>query len=591
MRAGHEEVDTAVTFLPTRIEQGEPSFDIILVSGDAYIDHPAFGTAIIGRWLQAHGYRVGIIAQPDWHNPASFTRLGQPRLFFGVSAGNIDSIVAHYTPTGKPRSDDAYTPGGSSGARPDRATIVYSQMLRAAYPGTPIILGGIEASLRRLPHYDFMQQKVRNSVLFDSRADAIVYGMGERAILEVAQRLREGLPLDDIPGLVCAVSTPHEEQPVLLPTPEECRADLRALHLVLEQHHRSRTLYMPFAGRWLRHNPPAAPLGTDEMDAVYALPFQRAPHPDYAGQPIPAFQQIRDSITSHRGCFGGCRFCALGYHQGKAIQSRSEASILAEVAQLAAGTGFRGTISDIGGPTANMYGMRCRQGIAATCPRASCLQPDICPHLDTSHRAVRHLLRQAAAHPAVRHLFVASGIRFDLALREPGYIDDIATNYTGGHLKLAPEHTVPRVLAAMGKPGSERYEQFCQRFEQASQRAGKQQYVLPYIMIGHPGETLHETVELALWLRQRGIRVRQVQQFTPTPMSLSTCMYATGRDFATGKPLHVPRGRELTLMKALVQWFLPQNHARVREALKLAGRPELTGRLLGKGTPPRKSGR
>ncbi len=576
-----------MTFLPTKLSGNTP-FDVILVTGDAYIDHPAFGAAIVGRWLESHGLRVGVIAQPDWRSDADFTHLGKPRLFFGVTAGNIDSVVANYTPTGKPRTDDAYSPGNRAGARPDRATIVYAQSLRRLFPRTPIVLGGIEASLRRLPHYDFQQQKVRNSVLFDSRADAIVYGMGERAVLEIAERLQHSEPLNDIPGTVCSVVQPNEPEPVVLPGPDDARDDLRALHLVFERHHLTRTLYMPFAGRWLRHNPPAAPLETHELDAVYALPFARAPHPDYAGQDIPAFTRIRDSITSHRGCFGGCRFCALGYHQGKHIRSRSEASILAEVNRLATAPAFRGTISDIGGPTANMYGMRCKRDIATTCPRPSCLQPDICPHLDASHKSLRHLLRQAAGHPAVQHLFVASGIRFDLALREPAYIDDIATRFTGGHLKLAPEHIAPRVLSAMGKPGAGLYEQFCARFKQASEKAGKQQYVLPYIMIGHPGETLTDTIELALWLHGHGIRVRQVQQFTPTPMSLSTCMYVTGRDFDTGAPLHVPRGRELSLMKALVQWFLPENRTKVRQALQQAGREDLIPRLLQQPNPSRK---
>jgi len=564
----------------TRLEAealGWPELDVVLISGDAFVDHPSFGTAVIGRWLQSHGYRVGVIDQPAGDD--DFLRLGAPRLFFGVSAGNIDSIVAHYTPTGKPRTDDAYTPGGMAGARPDRATIAYGQTLRRLFPTAPIVLGGIEASLRRLPHYDFQQQKIRNSVLFDSRADVIVYGMGERAIVDIARRLERGENLDDIPGTVCAVSEPAEPTPVLLPDYDAIRADLRALHLAFEAHFRTRALYMPFAGRYLRHNPPAAPLSSQEMDAVYALPFTRRPHPRYDGQAIPAYTQIKDSITAHRGCFGGCRFCALAYHQGKTIQSRSEGSVLAEVTELTTQPDFRGTVSDIGGPTANMYGMRCKRDASEACTRRSCLWPDVCPHLDTSHAAVRRLLRLASEHPAVRHVFVASGIRFDLALRDPAYIDDIARGHTGGHLKLAPEHLAPRVLAAMGKPSAELYEKFCQKFEEASVKAGKRQYVLPYLMLGHPGETLADTVELALWLRARNIRVRQVQQFTPTPMTLSTCMYVTGRDFDSGAPIHVPQGRELRLMKALVQWFLPENAALVREALQQAGRMDVAKRL------------
>lgn len=576
-------------FLPmTRAEcaaLGWDELDVIIVTGDAYVDHPAFGAALIGRALVAAGFRAGIIAQPDWRCVEAFTVLGRPRLFFGVTAGNMDSMVNHYTAQRKIRSDDAYTPGGRAGKRPDRACIIYAQMVRRAFKGVLIVLGGIEASLRRLPHYDFWSDSVRNSVLLDAKADVLAYGMAENAVTELARGLAAGRTLEDLAaleGIVTTTRTADAAEAVMLPAFEKLRAPdaFFAYEHVVDEHRARHVLYMPHAGRYLRHNPPAAPLSTEEMDALYALPFERRPHPSYR-EAIPAFEQIKDSITAHRGCFGGCSFCALTAHQGKTIQSRSASSIVTEAQRMAEGPRFSGVISDVGGPTANMYGMRCGLGISTRCERVSCLFPEKCPHLVCDHRPYMRMLEAVRRVRGIKKVFVASGVRYDLALQDDEFIRELAKQYTGGHVKVAPEHTQAGVLRAMRKPPARVYEEFARKFVLYSKRAGKRHQIIPYVLVGHPGTTLDDAIELARYLKQRNIRLEQVQEFTPTPMTTSTCMYYTGRDYDTGKPIHVPKGREIRLQKALVQWYKPENKKYIVEALRTAGRMELLGELVG----------
>jgi len=560
---------------------GWSPLDVIIVTGDAYIDHPAFGAALIGRALVALGLRVGIIAQPDWRQNADFQQLGAPRLFFGVTAGNLDSIVAHYTPQRKIRTEDAYSPDGVAGRRPDRACLVYAQCLQRAFPQRiPIVLGGIEASMRRIPHYDYYADTIRNSILFDAKADLLVYGMGEHAVTEIARQLAGGTPiaqLTRIAGTVTAVRTLDDTPHVLLPPLDEARTPDGFFRMtqLFQNHFNATPLYQAFAGRYLKHNPPAPALDTPVLDALYDLPFARAPHPQYRGTRIPAFEQIRDSITAHRGCFGGCAFCALGFHQGKTIQSRSAASVVREITRVAQQHGFRGMITDVGGPTANMYGMRCRRGISATCRRSSCVFPRICPQLDASHTAVRALLRQCRTVPGVKQVAVASGVRFDLATRDPEYVRELAMYYTGGRLKVAPEHVCEQTLQLMHKPPILAFEQFTAMFH--AQRADAQ--IVPYLIVGHPGTTLCDAVELALYLKRHDLQVEQLQEFTPTPMTLSTCMYVTGRAFPAGTPIHVPKGREIRLQKALAQWFMPENYKYVIEALRAVNMPQAANEL------------
>lgn len=567
-----------------RAALGWDELDVIIITGDAYVDHPAFGAALIGRALVAAGFRVGIIAQPDWRSAEAFAVLGRPRLFFGVTAGNMDSMVNHYTAQRKIRSDDAYTPGGRAGRRPDRACIIYSQMVRRSFKGVPVVLGGIEASLRRLPHYDFWSDTVRNSILLDAKADMLVYGMAEKVVVEIARGMAAGRTLEELEelrGIVTTTRKADAAHAVMLPAYDTVRTPEAFFdydHVVKEKSARE-VMYMPHAGRYVRHNPPAPPLSTEELDAVYALPYARRPHPSYRER-IPAFEQIKDSITAHRGCFGGCSFCALTAHQGKTIQSRSEASIVAEARRIAEGPGFSGVISDIGGPTANMYGMRCGRGISTQCPRVSCLFPERCPHLVCDHRPYMRVLEAVRKVRGVKKVFIASGIRHDLALLDNEYMRALAEQYTGGHLKIAPEHTQAAPLRAMRKPAVNVYEAFVEKFMALSERAGKRQQIIPYLLAGHPGTTLDDAIELARYLKRRNIRLEQVQEFTPTPMTASTCMYFTGRDYDTGKPVHVPKGREMRLHKALVQWYKPENKKYIVEALRKAGRTGLASELL-----------
>ena len=525
--------------------------DIILISGDAYIDHPSFAAAIIGRTLEAAGFRVGIIPQPDWRNDSSFTVLGKPRLFFGITAGNMDSMVNHYTAQRKLRNDDAYSPDGISGKRPDRAIIIYTNIIKRLFKGVPIVIGGIESSLRRIAHYDFWQDKVRNSILADSKADILIYGMGERPVTELAILLQKGIPVSSIqnlPSTVVFSSTFPAKEDIILPEAEKCSAKETFYQMTrqFEDNYRTKTIFQKTAGRWLKHNPPAKPLTTKEMDSIYALSFKYQPHPVYAGHKIPAYEQIKDSITSHRGCYGGCNFCAIACHQGRNIQSRSETSLLKEAQK------HTGTITDVGGPTANMYASFCRLDFPETCKRSSCLVPDICPNLQINHSVQLKILAKIGNLPRIKHLFIASGIRYDMAVNDDNYIEALATKYTGGRLKLAPEHSVSSVLRLMNKPQIEVFEKFCKKFYFYTNKAGLKSKIIPYLIIGHPGTTMEDAFELRNWLRKNKLKVEQVQEFTPTPMTISTCMYYTALDYETGKPIHIPKPSEIRRQKELI---------------------------------------
>lgn len=579
--------------LPTTLDEarsrGWHELDIVLVTGDAYIDHPAFGVPLLGRWLEAHSFRVGIIAQPDWRSKEPFMALGRPRLFFGVTAGAMDSMVAHYTPRKKLRHDDAYTPGGKHGSRPNRATIIYTSRLKEAYRDVPVVLGGIEASLRRLAHYDYWDDKVRRSILLDAKADLLLYGMGEYPLLELAQRLKAGETLDqirtDLRSAAYAAKTAPEGA-LLLPSCEQVAtsaADYLQAFRTMEQELNpgcARTLAQPHADRILVCNPPAQPLSTKQLDAVYALPFSREPHPSYKEQ-IPAYEQIKLSLTSHRGCYGGCSFCAITAHQGKFIQSRSSASIVKELQALSMKSWFRGTVSDIGGPTANMYGTGCgAPDGGSSCRRHSCLQPSPCPNLRADDRAAVALLRKAAGLPGVRTVTVTSGVRHDLLQQQPVYFQELVARHIGGLLKVAPEHLVDQVTSLMRKPGREVFACFLERFRDENLKVGKQQGVIPYLISGHPGCRIDEMVQLVQQLNRLKLKVEQAQEFTPTPGTAATCMYYTGLDPDSGKPVYVARtDREKILQKSILLWHLPEERQRATKLLRELGRNDLLGVL------------
>lgn len=532
---------------------GWDAVDVLLVSGDAYVDHPSFGAALLGRWLGAQGFRVGIIAQPRWDSPADVAQLGRPRLFAGVTAGALDSMLAHYTAFRKKRHDDAYTPGGQHGARPNRACIVYTGLVRQAFPGLPVVLGGIEASLRRITHYDFWADRLRRPILFDSKADLLIYGMGERAAAAVAARLRgysgnleilRGIPGTAFIARPGAYSPPEDAPMENLPAHEAIEQDahlLMSATLALERqaHHGGMWATQRCGDRELVLTPPTAPLSTPELDALYALPFTRKPHPQYK-EPIPAAQMIQFSITSHRGCGGGCSFCSLALHQGRRVASRSEASIEAEARAMVKHPDWRGSITDIGGPTANMWGARCACGDTVPCRRPSCLTPKPCPHFRSNQTALARLLRRVEEIPGVAHLRVASGIRHDLALRDEPYLDVLLARYVGGQLKLAPEHCSAAVLREMRKPDFAVFEQFLTVFDRVSRQTGRDQYVIPYLMSAFPGCADADMRALAEWLRQRGWRPRQVQCFIPTPGTVATAMFYAGIN-AAGDPIPVAR--------------------------------------------------
>ena len=586
-------------FLPTtRAEadaRGWGQLDFVYVSGDAYVDHPSFGSAIITRVLEAHGYTVGVIAQPDWNDPASIAVFGEPRLGFLVSAGNMDSMVNHYTVNKKRRHDDAYAPGGEAGRRPNHAAVVYANLIRRTYKKTPVILGGIEASLRRLAHYDYWSDSLKRSILMDSGADLISYGMGERSIVEIADGLAAGLSVEDltfIDGTVFRTrSLDHVVDYEMLPSWEAVSADKRTFATSFAAQYRASD---PVSGKrlveayphgvYMVQNPPAAPLTQNEMDAVYRLPYARTWHPSYdAAGGVPALAEVKFSLTSCRGCFGECAFCALTFHQGRIVTGRSHESLLEEARAMTADPDFKGYINDVGGPTANFRGPACaKQRARGACVDSRCLGTKPCPALKADHRDYTGLLRKLRKLPGVKKVFVRSGIRFDYVMADPDpdrtFLRELTAHHVSGQLRVAPEHVSDTVLAAMGKPPRAVYDAFCEAFDEANRAAGKNQFVVPYLMSSHPGSTLAEAVELAEYVRDMGFNPEQVQDFYPTPGTISTCMYYTELDPYTMEPVYVPKTpKEKAMQRALLQYYLPQNRQLVLSALKQAGRQDLIG--------------
>ncbi len=596
-------------------ERGWDRCDIVLVTGDAYIDHPSFGMAIIGRLLEAQGFRVGILAQPAWADSSAFTALGQPGLFFGVTGGNMDSMVNRYTADRRLRHNDSYTANDEGGRRPDRAVIVYSQRCREAYHDTPVVIGGIEASLRRIAHYDYWSDKVRRSIIVDSRADLLVYGNAERAIVDIAHRAARGetpRAMTGIRGTALVLDALPEGWEVLdhrdpgttpkptgagpavlrLPSYEQVLADpvlyahaSRLSHLESNPGN-ARPLVQRHGDKELWLNPPPLPLTTPEMDGVYGLPYARAPHPAYGGARIPAWEMIRTSVTILRGCFGGCSFCSITEHEGRIIQNRSEASVLAEIGAIRDKTaGFTGVISDLGGATANMYRLACQDRRAeALCRRLSCVFPEICKNLGTDHGPLIDLYRKARAVPGIKKVLVGSGVRYDLAVRSPAYIKELVSHHVGGYLKIAPEHTEPGPLALMMKPGLASYDRFKALFDRAVTEAGKEFYLIPYFIAAHPGTSDADMLNLALWLKSHNFRLDQVQTFLPSPMALATAMYHSGHNplrpirrddrdvIVTAKGL-----KQRRLHKAFLRYHDAENWPTLRDALKAMGRADLIG--------------
>jgi uncharacterized radical SAM protein YgiQ len=628
---------------------GWDSCDVILVTGDAYVDHPSFGMALIGRLLEAQGFRVGIIAQPDWNSADAFKALGRPNLFWGVTAGNMDSMINRYTSERRIRSDDSYSPNGEGGTRPDRSVVVYAQRCREAYNDVPLIIGGIEASLRRIAHYDYWSDKVRRSILPDSKADLLVYGNGERQVVEIAHRLAAGEPVNtlanirgtafmsrtlpegwvevdstavDEPGEVKPHKNPYEHsetpaacndagndkkviqfQPpvkrrldrthtvIRLPAYEQVKDDsalyahaARILHLETNPGN-ARALVQRHGDRDLWLNPPPIPLTTKEFDGVFELPYTRQPHPGYQGARIPAYEMIRFSINIMRGCFGGCTFCSITEHEGRIIQDRSEGSILKEIETIRDTVpGFTGHISDLGGPTANMYRLHCRTPeIESACRRLSCVYPDICSNLKTDHTPLIQLYRKARALPGIKKVFVASGLRYDLAVLSPEYVKELVTHHVGGYLKIAPEHIEEGPLSKMMKPGIGAYDRFKEMFEKFSREAGKEQYLIPYFIAAHPGSSNEDMLNLALWLKQNDFRLDQVQTFLPSPMALATAMYHSEKNplrkiRRDGEKVLTAKGaRQRRIQKAFLRYHDAENWPLLREALKEMGRSDLIG--------------
>jgi uncharacterized radical SAM protein YgiQ len=564
-------------------------FDIILVTGDAYIDHPSFGTALIGRVLWDTGFTVGIIAQPDWTTAADFTVLGKPRLFFGISSGNVDSMVNNFTPNLKRRSEDVYSPGGIP-KRPDRATIVYTNRVHELFPDTPIVLGGIEASLRRFAHYDYWQDRVRQAILADAPADLLVFGMGERQVVEIAQRLAAGetiSSLQEIHGTAFTLELAQwrknrPEGIIELPGFHEVSQDKISYARAFAMHYREqdpvhgRPVAQPHPKTIVIQNPPVRPLSTEELDHIYDLPFSRLAHPSYT-QKIPALEPVQFSVTSHRGCFGSCSFCALTHHQGRIIQSRSVSSIVREVTRMIKMPEFKGIVQDVGGPTANMYCLSCDLWEKFGACREKRCSPS-CKNLNTSHRNQCELLKKIREIPGVKKVFIGSGIRYDLALADDsGYLEMICANHISGHLKVAPEHVTKSVTDIMNKPECEVFDRFCERFEAHQHGKQKRHYLLPYFMSGHPGCSISDMVNLAVYIRDHQLYTEQVQDFTPTPMSVSTCMYYTGLNPFTLEPVHVPKGHEKKIQRALMQYRESPNQELVIEGLTAAGRTDLIG--------------
>jgi len=645
-------------FLPMSKEEmdqlGWDSCDIIIVTGDAYVDHPSFGMAIIGRLLEAQGFRVGIIAQPDWRSKDDFMKLGQPNLFFGVAAGNMDSMINRYTADKKIRSDDAYTPGGLAGRRPDRASLVYSQRCKEAFSETPVVLGGIEASLRRIAHYDYWQDKVRRSILMDATADILLYGNAERAVVEIAQRLAAGERVEQItdvrgtafirrdtpegwfevdstridrPGKVDKIINPYvntqdtaacaieqekgeQEDPneakvvqllahprlerertvIRLPSFEKVRSDAvlyahanRVLHLETNPGN-ARALVQKHGEVDVWFNPPPIPMSTEEMDYVFGMPYARVPHPEYGKEKIPAYEMIRFSVNIMRGCFGGCTFCSITEHEGRIIQNRSHESILAEIEEMKKVPGFTGVVSDLGGPTANMYRIACKDPeIERHCRKPSCVWPGICENLNTDHSSLIELYRKARALPGVKKILIASGLRYDLAVESPEYVKELVTHHVGGYLKIAPEHTEEGPLSKMMKPGIGSYDAFKRMFEKFSKEAGKEQYLIPYFIAAHPGTTDEDMMNLALWLKRNGFRADQVQAFYPSPMASATAMYHSGKNplrkvtYKSDGVTIVKSDQQRRLHKAFLRYHDPKGWPMLREALERMGRADLIG--------------
>ncbi len=597
----------AAPFAPTTAAEmaarGWDFVDVVFVTGDAYVDHPSFAMAILHRVLERAGFRVAILSQPEWKTCEPWRQFGRPRLFFAISAGNMDSLINHYTANKKVRNDDAYSPGGKIGLRPDRATLPYCQRAREAFPGVPVIAGGVEASLRRLAHYDYWSDSVKRSILLDSKADLVVYGMGEQSILTIAQKLKAGGTLRDLRamrGVAYAMGAKESEAWMaqqqatdgadrsalsIIPSFEQVRDDKWAFAEATRLIHtntnpfNAATLVQFHDRQAVVQNPPALPLSQQEIDAVYDLPYNRRPHPSYK-ESVPAHEMIKDSVTILRGCFGGCTFCSITAHQGRIIQSRSSESVMKEVQKLAADPDFKGIISDIGGATANMYTMRCsRPEVEAKCKRLSCVHPGVCKLLGTDHGPLIDLMREVRNVDGVRKVLVSSGIRMDLAQLSPEYVRELAEHHTGGRLKVAPEHTSPKVLELMKKPNIDNFGVFADQFRQASADAGKpKQQIIPYFIASHPGSDLAEMIDLALYLKQNGYRPDQIQDFIPAPFDIATCMYYAGLDPFTKKPVNTAKNlNDRKMQRALMQFFKPENYFEVREALIKAGRAELIG--------------
>lgn len=574
-------------------ERGIEQLDFVYITGDAYVDHPSFGHAIISRVLEAHGYTVGIIAQPDWKDEDSICILGRPRLAFIISAGNMDSMVNHYYVSKKRRPADAYTPGGVMGKRPDYATVVYGNMIRKKYKNIPVIIGGIEASLRRLAHYDYWSNSLKHSVLLDSQADLISYGMGEKSIVEIADALNSGISVKDITFIAGTVYKTRDisgiYHPILLPSYDEMKADPAkyaksfGIQYQNTDAFTAMTLAEPYPnGIYVVQNPPQKPLTTEEMDDVYSLPYMRTYHPSYEAQGgIPAISEVKFSLISNRGCFGGCSFCALTFHQGRIVQVRSHDSILEEAREMTADPDFKGYIHDVGGPTANFRHPSCAKQLkSGVCKNRQCLYPSPCPNLDAGHDDYLALLRKLRALPGVKKVFIRSGIRFDYLLAEgkDDFFRELVEHHVSGQLKVAPEHISDAVLCRMGKPPKSVYNKFVKKYYEVNQSLGKKQYLVPYLMSSHPGSTLKEAVELAEYLRDLGYMPEQVQDFYPTPSTLSTVMYYTGIDPRDGQKVYVCRNpHEKAMQRALIQYHDPANYDLVYEALQKAGRTDLIG--------------
>lgn len=583
-------------FLPVTEEEikklGWDRPDFVYICGDTYVDHPSFGAAIICRMLESYGYKVCIIAQPDWHSTDDFKRFGEPRLAFLVGAGNIDSMVNHYTVAKKRRSKDAYSPGGQAGLRPDRATIVYCNKIREAYKNAAIVIGGIEASLRRLSHYDYWDNKVRRSILLDSGADLLLYGMGEHQIIELAEALDSGLPIQEITYLRGSVYKTRDKERIgeciWLPTYEETSKDKNKYSesFMLQYHNTdfitAKTLAEEYREGIVVQNPPSPPLGQEELDRVYSLPFMRTYHPMYEKMGgIPAIEEIKFSLSANRGCFGNCNFCAIVFHQGRIVTSRSDKSLLEEAEIMTSETDFKGYIHDVGGPTANFMRTACdKQLKAGACKDRQCLFPEKCPNLVVDHKRYLKLLRKLRQLPKVKKVFIRSGIRYDYLIydKDESFFNELCKYHISGQLRVAPEHVSDRVLDKMGKPKKEIYDKFVNRFDEINKKYGLDQYCIPYLMSSHPGSDLRAAIELAEYLRDTGHMPEQVQDFYPTPGTLSTCMYYTEIDPRTGKRVYVPKNpHEKAMQRALMQYRIPANYDLVKEALIKSGREDLIG--------------